>query len=62
MTPGVAGVAMTVTARVRAALVPQEFPAVTLMFPFAPVPPVVTEIDVVPLPELIVHPAGTVQL
>ena len=40
--PGVAGAAITVTGKVLARLVPQLFPAVTLMFPFCPVFPVVT--------------------
>ena len=60
MTPGVAGVpGFTVTASVLAALVPHEFPAVTVMFPFCPVLPVVTVIDVVPVPAVILQPAGT---
>ena len=60
--PGVAGVAgLTVTPRVLAALVPQLFVAVTLMFPFCPAEPEVTVIDV-PVLLVIVQPVGTVQL
>ena len=47
-------------AAVDAALVPQEFPAVTVISPFCPTVPAVTDMDVVPLPEFIVHPVGTV--
>jgi hypothetical protein len=57
-----AGVAADiVTANVLAIEVPQEFCAVTLMFPFCPEVPVVTVIDV---PELAVidQPVGTTQL
>ena len=43
-------------------LVPQELDAVTVIVPFAPVVPVVTVIDSVPCPPVIVHPAGTVQV
>ena len=58
--PGVAGVpGFTVTASVLAALVPHEFPAVTVMFPFCPVLPVVTVIVLVPAPAVIDQPAGT---
>jgi hypothetical protein len=58
--PGVAGVpGPTVTASVLAALVPQELPAVTVIFPFCPAAPVVTVIDVVPAPAVMVQPAGT---
>jgi hypothetical protein len=52
----------TVTANVLAEEVPQEFCAVTLMFPFWPADPVVTVIEVVPDPAVIAHPAGTYQL
>ena len=45
-----------------AALVPHVFPAVTLMLPFSPGDPVVTVIEIVPCPEVITHPDGTVQL
>jgi len=60
--PGVAGADITVTARALAELVPQLFPAVTLILPFCPAEPVVTVIEVVPVPEVIVQPVGTVQL
>jgi len=63
ITPGVAGVpGLTVTAKVCAALVPQELLAVTLIFPFCPALPEVTVIDVVPAPDVMVHPAGTVHV
>ncbi len=39
--PGVAGIAVTVTPRVRCALVPQLFVAVTPILPFCPAVPVV---------------------
>ena len=39
---------VTVTANVLAELVPQELPAVTVMFPLLPVAPVVTVIETVP--------------
>ena len=56
--PGVAGVpALTTTAKLFAALVPQLFPAVTVILP--PVVPDVTVTVVVPCPPVIVHPAGT---
>ncbi len=61
--PGVAGVpGFTVTAFVDAALVPQELPAVTVILPFCPAVPVVTVKFVVPLPPVIVQPAGTVHI
>ena len=61
--PGVAGVAgLTVTAKVLAALVPQLFVAVTLIVPFWPALPDVTVIELVPAPEVIDHPVGTVQV
>ncbi len=47
--PGVAGVCTTVTAKVEAADVPQELVAVTVIFPFSPVTPAVTVIEVVRL-------------
>ena len=59
-TSGVAG--DTVTANVLAAEIPQEFCAVTLIFPSSPGSPVVTVIEVVPAPAVIVHPVGTDQL
>jgi hypothetical protein len=49
----------TVTVSVLSALVPHVLDAVTLMVP--PEVPVVTVIVLVPFPELIVQPAGTVQ-
>ena len=56
--PGVAGVpGLTNTAFVCAVLVPQEFPAVTVMLP--PAVPDVTVIEMVPCPPVIAHPAGT---
>ena len=61
--PGVAGVpALTVTANVCAALVPQELVAVTVMFPFCPALPEETVIEFVPLPDVIDHPVGTVHV
>ena len=59
-TAGVAG--STTTGKVLGALVPHEFPAVTLIFPFWPALPAVTDIDVVPAPALIVQPVGTVHV
>ena len=46
-----------VTAKLLAALVPQVFPAVTVIFP--PALPDVTVIEVEPWPLVINHPAGT---
>ena len=61
--PGVEGVAgLTVTANVLAELVPQLLPAVTLMFPFCPAVPVVTVIEVVPCPAVMLQPVGTVHV
>jgi hypothetical protein len=58
--PGVAGVAgLTVTAKLLAALVPQELPAVTVILPFWPALPEVTVIELVPVPPITVHPVGT---
>jgi hypothetical protein len=44
-----------------AILVPQLFKAETVIFPFCPNDPIVTEIPVDPCPELIIHPDGTLQ-
>jgi hypothetical protein len=52
----------TVTAKEAAALVPQLLLAVTVIFPPCPAKPVVTVIEIVPIPESIVHPAGTAQV
>jgi hypothetical protein len=61
MTPGVEGVpGLTVTARVLAALFPQELLAKTVIFP--PVVPVLTVMEVVDPPPVIDHPVGTVQV
>lgn len=60
MEPGVAGAEITVTDRQVAELVPQALLAVTHTLPVEA--PTVTEMDVVPWPLLIVHPAGTVQV
>ena len=58
--PGVVGVpGLTITGKILAALVPHELPAVTVIFPFCPVAPVVTVIEVVPAPAVIVQPVGT---
>lgn len=51
-----------VTAFIEAALAPQGLLAVTLIFPFCPTDPVVTIIVLVPVPLVITHPVGTVQL
>ena len=60
---GCAGVpGLTMTARLCAALVPQLFEAVTVMFPFSPAAPEVTVMEVVPCPAVMVHPVGTVQV
>ena len=61
--PGIAGVpALTVTANVLAALVPQLLAAVTLTFPFCPALPDVTVIDAVPCPAVMLQPVGTVHV
>ena len=52
----------TLTEREAAALVPQLLPAVTVMLPFWPALPVVTEIEVVPCPPVMLHPVGTVHV
>jgi hypothetical protein len=63
MAPGTAGVSgLTVTANVAALLVPQLFPAVTLILPFCPDVPAVTVIEVDPFAEVIAHPVGTDQV
>jgi len=43
-------------------LVPQPFPAVTVTLEVPVLDPIVVTIEVVPLPELIVHPSGTDQV
>jgi hypothetical protein len=59
----VAGVAgLTLTARLAGLLDPQLFVAVTVIFPFWPAAPDVTEIEVPVLLPCIDHPAGTAQL
>ena len=61
--PGDAGVpGATVTARLPGALIPQEFPAVTLIFPFSPADPVLTVTEVEFCPAVMDHPVGTDQL
>ena len=63
MIPGVAGVpGLTTTGRLLAVLVPHELVAVTLMLPFCPDAPDVTVILVVPAPEVIVQPGGSVHV
>ena len=63
MEPGIAGVpGLTKTANVLAALVPQELVAVTVIFPFCPEFPVVTVIELVVSPAILIHPLGTVQV
>jgi hypothetical protein len=63
ITPGVGGTPVTtLTAKVCALLVPQTFPAVTVMSPLEAVPEVDTVIVFVPAPEVIVHPEGRFQL
>jgi hypothetical protein len=61
--PGAEGVpGNTVTATVLGVLIPQLLPAETLIFPFCPEAPVVTVIEVVPCPAVIVQPIGTVHV
>jgi hypothetical protein len=55
-------IGVTVTAKLLAALVPQEFPTFTVMLPFCPAVPEVTVIEFVPAPAVIVQPVGTVQV
>ena len=63
MSPGKAGTpGFTTTARVRTALVPHEFAALTLILPFCPLLPELTVIEVVPCPLVILQPGGTVQV
>ena len=57
---GVPGAGLTATVKVDAGLDPHVFDAVTPIFPEEE--PKVTEMDVVPWPELITAPAGVVQL
>lgn len=60
MGPGAAGVVVTATGNVLAAVLPQLLVAVTEILP--ELLPVLTVIDVVPWPELIAHPFGTDQV
>ena len=60
---GTAGIAvLMVTGKVLAALVPQELVAVTVIFPLTAEPFVETVIEFVPVPAVILHPVGRVQL
>ena len=56
------GPGLTATANELAALVPQELPAVTVIFPFCPALPVVTSIELVEMPCVILQPVGLVQV
>jgi hypothetical protein len=58
--PGVVGIPNTVTVIQDAELLKQVLESVTQMLP--PADPTVTVMEVVPCPEVIVHPVGTVQL
>ena len=60
--PGLAGMDEAVIALQEALLVPQEFPAVTQIFPDDGVLVKLTEMDVVPCPVAIVALAGTVHV
>lgn len=61
--PGVNGIAgLTVTAKVCSGPVPQELLADTVMLPLIAAPEVATVIALVPLPEVIDQPDGTIQL
>ena len=62
VTDAILATGLTVTAKLLAELVPQLFPAVTVMFPFCPAVPVVTVMEVVPAPAVIDQPAGTVHV
>jgi hypothetical protein len=57
--PGTAGAVFIVKAKLAALEVPHVFVAVTEIFP--EVEPIVTVAEVVPCPDVIVAPAGTVQ-
>ena len=60
---GVAGSAVEiVTGRLDVVLVPQEFVAATVIVPLLADPFVDTVMDAVPVPDVIVHPGGSVQL
>jgi hypothetical protein len=52
----------TLTASVLVPLVPQELEAVTVMVPFCPGVPLMTEMELDPCPASITHPEGTVQV
>ena len=56
------GKGLTVTAKVLSPLVPKSLVADTVMFPFCPAVPVVTVIECVSSPPVIIQPVGTVQL
>ena len=61
--PGVAGIAVfTETGKVLAALVPQELLAVTVIFPETAVPDVVTVIELVFVPVVMLQPVGKVHV
>ena len=52
----------TVTAKTLAELVPQEFPAVTVILPFCPALPVVIVMELVVDPSVMFHPGGLVHV
>ena len=61
--PGVGGVAeSTVTVKFLDILMPHELAAVTVIVPLSPAAPVVTSIELVVAPKVMLHPVGTVQL
>jgi hypothetical protein len=60
--PDIVGDGLTVTASEAAALVPHALPAVTLMLTLNAPAVVVAVNDVVPCPEVIVQPVGTVHV